>query len=578
MTRPINLKIILNILLLMIINMMFISCYTIGLNISRKTPKIAGKYPKFTQKDSLKGQYNRFRSCFHVNYYELSIQPDLKKHELSGNVSMYFNMLRDADTLQIDLFKNMKLQKIVCDGKELSFRRKYDAVFVYYPQRLKKGLSYKWSIYYNGKPQSARRPPWEGGMVWDHDKNKKPWIAVCCENDGASLWWPCKDHLADEPDSFRLHVTIPKGLFCVSNGRLENVEEHTNNSTFTWFTSANINHYDVTFYIGDYRHFTLPACANDTSFKFDFYVLPYNLDKAKEHFKQTSGIFCFYQKTFGDYPWRRDGFKLVESPFEGMEHQTAIAYGYGYKNDPSDNLDYIILHETAHEWWGNSVTAKDFAEVWLHEGFATYCESLYIEFLYGHDAYLRYLHFYSYEIMNKFPIIHPFDVNYWNYRDTDLYMKGALVLHTLRNIIDSDVLFFEILRSFYQQHQKSFADTKSFISLVNSKTGKDYNWFFDLYLYNRTCPLLEWDYYLKNGGTDSVNFTFRWKNVGEKFKLPVFIKTKTGNYKVYPKPGCQTLSLPYSNSVAVNYNDSYIATKRNIKISKSAMTYIPVPK
>jgi aminopeptidase N len=568
MTKPVYLKILLNILLIIIINVILVSCYHLGINFSKKTPKVAGKYPKFTEKDTLKGQYNRFRSCFDVHYYELSIKPDIEKQELSGNVDMYFSMLRDADTLQIDLYKNMQLQKIVCDSKELKFERKYDAVFVLFPQELKKGRNYKLSVYYSGKPQKAHRPPWEGGMVWKQDQNKKPWIAVCCENDGASLWWPCKDHLADEPDSFRMHVTLPKDLFCVSNGRLEHIEEGAENSTFTWFTSSPINNYNVTFYAGDYRHFRLPACDNDTSFKFDFYVLSYNLDKAKAHFAQTSDIFCFYQKTFGDYPWPRDGFKLVECPFEGMEHQTAIAYGHGYKNDVTYKLDYIILHETAHEWWGNSVTAKDFAEIWIHEGFATYCEALYIEARDGYQAYLDYLSFYSILIMNKYPVIHPYDVNYWNYHDTDVYMKGALVLHTLRNIIDDDSLFFDILRTFYQQHQRSFADTKSFISMVNSKTGKDYNWFFDQYLYDRTCPLLEWSFYMKNGETDSAYITYRWKNVGKEFKLPVMIKTETGNYKIYPKPDYQNMSLPYSNTIKVNYNKSYIATKRNRKISQ----------
>ncbi|MBN2762176.1 MAG: M1 family metallopeptidase, partial [Bacteroidales bacterium] len=419
--------------------------------------------------------------------------------------------------------------------------------------------------HYEGQPVIATKPPWEGGFVWKKDKDKKPWIGVACELAGASLWWPLKDHISDEPDSVQLTVSTPQGLFCVSNGILSDHISEDNREIFTWKTRYPINTYNVTLYIGNYRHFQLPYLKDDTVYQLDFYVLPYNLEKAQTHFQQVIDIIRFYESAFGEYPWWDEGYKLVESPYEGMEHQTAIAYGNRYKNRFGSSFDYIILHETAHEWWGNSVSAGDYAEIWLHEGFATYSEALYVEHTEGHKAYLDYLSLYSIFIKNKRPMIGPFDVNYWDYKDTDVYMKGALTLHTLRNIINNDSVFFDIIKTFYSRYKYSIVTSRDFISLVNKKTNDDLNWFFDQYLYSRICPQMEWNY-VYDKLHDCYEFSYRWNNTSSDLNIPVSIRSGGIEYTLYPTLKTQTLKISTGNDIAMNIENSYISLKKNKKL------------
>ncbi len=284
----------------------------------------------------------------------------------------------------------MTIDSILYEKRKLSYYRKFNAVFVLTGKSVSDNQNVKLSIYYHGKPVIAANPPWEGGFIWSKDKNNQPWVAVSCEVDGASLWWPVKDHLSDKPDSMKLSFTIPSGLNCVSNGKMIDSIASGAKTTYRWKVTYPINSYSATFYFGKYAHFSIPFKGIDTTFNLDFYVLPYNLDIARKHFEQIVNMLHFYESVYGPYPWPRDGYKLVESPYEGMENQTAIAYGNGYKN-LVNLFDQIILHESAHEWWGNSVTVPDFAEVWIHEGFATYSEALYVEHEYGHQCLFKIL-------------------------------------------------------------------------------------------------------------------------------------------------------------------------------------------
>ena len=567
----------------------FTSCSINGLNIDRKTPEKPFKYPVFTQADTLYGSLSKYRKAFDVTYYDINIDVDIKKRVIKGFVDIYFNAVNDIDTLQLDLYENLAISAITYNADTLKFQRKYKEVFIAFAQKIKKGEKAKISVFYYGKPIKAKRPPWEGGFVWKRDKDKNPWIGVACEKAGASLWWPLKDHLTDEPDSLKMSVTIPKGLFCVSNGRLTSRKTEGERETFTWKTSYPINTYNATLYIGNFKHFTIPYKSKFSSFDMDFYVLPYNLEKAKTHFAQAVDIIHFYENTFGEYPWARDGYKLVEGPFEGMEHQTAIAYGNGYKNVPYYNFDYIILHESAHEWWGNSVSAGDYSEIWLHEGFATYSEALYVEHIKGYAAYIYYLNYYSLLIKNIKPVIGPSDVSYWEYKDTDVYFKGALMLHTLRNTIDNDSVFFDIIKTFYKRNKYSITTTKNFIDLVNEKTKQDMGWFFNLYLYNRICPQLEYNYYTttipkydkmeqnenvnvsdneKNNNEEQHLFSFKWNNVKDDFKLPINIKTKDGVIKIHPTSQLQTIIIKSGGPLQFNTNLSYISWKNNKELKR----------
>jgi aminopeptidase N len=540
------------------------ACAVVGINIGHKTPHRPFKYPYFTEADSLHGNINKYRSCFDVTYYNLSVAFELEHKSLIGDVKMNAMILENFDTIQLDLYSNLVIDSIIQDSRTLAFYRKYNSVFIIFNQTQKKNDKFLVTVYYHGKPVEAKRPPWEGGFVWKLDDEKNPWIGVACEVNGASLWWPCKDHLSDEPDSMEMHYTVPMGLNCISNGVMTDSVSDGKKITYSWKVSYPINTYNATFYIGKFAHFAIPYMSDSSDFTMDFYVLQKNLNIAKIHLQQAYEIVKQYESFFGRYPWPKDGYKLIESPFEGMEHQSAIAYGAKYRNTAYVGCDYIILHETAHEWWGNSVSVPDYAEIWIHEGFATYSEALYVEATQGYDAYVNFLRYYALLIKNKRPIIGPHNVNYWDYKDIDVYMKGALTLHTLRNSINNDSIFRDILKTFYYRYALKMAVTKNFIDIVNEKTGKDYTAFFNQYLYSRTCPEMLWDYsYDIKLGKSYIYY--KWTNANEGFSIPIRVKSGERIFLIRPTNKLQKMELPYSKSIVVNSNESYIASTRTEK-------------
>jgi aminopeptidase N len=514
---------------LVILALIFSGCGLYGIHFHLKNPRKAGKYPKVTQKDKLRGELTKYRSCYDVKHYALNITVDNEKKYIKGYVNIHAEATAVFDTLQVDLYPGMKINSIEYKGQKLVYKRKEGAVFIGMPAAVSKGEKIMLRVDYEGMPRIAPKPPWNGGFVWKEDKNKRPWIGVACEGLGASLWWPCKDHLSDEPDSTAINITVKKGLMCVSNGRLRDSISAGDQTTYKWFVSYPINTYNITLYIGDLKllHDTYTSKLTGKTLDLDHYVLPYNYEIAKTHFQQLKKHLDFYEKYFGEYPWHRDGFKFVESPYAGMEHQSAIAYGNGYKNG-NDGFDYIVLHEAAHEWWGNSVTNLDYADIWIHEGFATHCEALYVEQDRGKQAYINYLLFQRWFIKNERPVVGPTGRNYFNYKDSDPYMKGTWILHTLRTTIDNDPLYFDILRSFYQQYKGKQVTSQDFIDLVNSKTGKDYTGFFKQYLYTRKVPVLE--YYLDKEG----NLAYRWKETDGSFTIPVQARIGNSSMIIYP--------------------------------------------
>ena len=369
-------------------------------------PKHEGKVPKFTNERILLGELTTYRSCFDVSYYDLSLDINPEEKSLNGIVEIHAKALEDFDTIQIDLHKNFDVTQLieVDNNIPLNFHRRERAIFIQIHKN--KNEVFKLKIRYNGKPKVAKKPPWKGGFVWKKDDNGNHWDGVACESIGASIWWPLKDHTSDEPDSMRLHYTVPKGLMAIGNGSFEGKINALNKTTYNWFISYPINTYNVSIYIGKFKKIEDEYIGiNGKSLSISHYVLEKNYEKAKLHFKQLHPQLALYEKRFGEYPWYKDGFKLVESPYEGMEHQTAIAYGNKYKNDSYSLTDYIILHETAHEWWGNSVTARDLAHVWLQEGFATYSEALFYEEKNGYEAYENQLYWNRIFIKNKYPLV-----------------------------------------------------------------------------------------------------------------------------------------------------------------------------
>jgi aminopeptidase N len=495
-----------------------------------EVPRRAGSYPRFTPRDSLIGKLDAERAGYDVTSYDLDLKLNPEERSIGGTVFMRFKAVSPLTRIRFDLYKNLKINNVLIGDKELSFTRNERAVYVGLPEQLVPGKEYSIKIDYSGKPTVAKKPPWKGGLVWNRDRNNDPWIGVVCETEGGSIWFPCKDHLSDEPDSVRLRMTVPAGLQVVSNGIMTDHKVNGTDEIFTWETHYPINIYNITFYAGKFASFSDTVETREGTIKLDYYVLPENLERARTHFTQTKDILKFYSETFGPYPWLKEDFKLVEAPFEGMEHQSAIAYGSGYFNLRALGGDYIIVHEAAHEWWGNAVSVSDFSDIWLQEGFATYAEILYAEHKLGLDKSLHYLKYYQAEMINnKLPVVGPRDVNYWSLKDNDVYGKGALILHTIRNVINNDSVFFNILRTFYSEYAKGVHPTTSdFIKVVEKKTANDWSEFFNLYLNHREVPKLEFYYGVLDRGADSstqfgVEVPFiiaRWDRVPDGFKMP----------------------------------------------------------
>lgn len=495
----------------------------------------------FSKGDTLRGALSPERSCYDVTFYDLNLAVDPDKKFIKGYVDIFFDVRQECSTLQIDLYRNMQISQITFYDQPLTFHRLYDAVFVYLPLPLPEGASAAIRVYYEGFPTSASNAPWDGGFVWSKDQNGKDWVGVACEGDGASLWWPCKDHLSDEPDSMAIRLTVPTGLVAVSNGNLRKTNRLDNGySQFYWFVSYPINTYNVSVNIGDYVHFSDTWVASDgDTLQLDYYVLQNKLDKAKKHFEQVKPMLTCYEKYFGKYPFWNDGYALVETPYLGMEHQSGIAYGNNYNRGylggmiPRDmDWDYIIIHESGHEWFGNAVSVKDHADMWIHESFTTYMEALYVECRYSYNDAVRYLESQRPFIRNLEPMIGPMNVNWKDWRGSDHYFKGSWVLHTLRHAINDDEQFFGLLRSYYEKYKYTTSETGDFISFANEYLNKDFTKFFEQYLYYPGIPKLA--YSLEQSGKD-LKIKYQWIADVAGFDMPILVGKK-GNYQmIYPE-------------------------------------------
>jgi aminopeptidase N len=496
----------------------------------------------FTEADTLRGALRPERTCYDVSYYHLNIAIDVDDRSLQGYVDMDYRAVADFDRLQVDLFANMELKQVWWGTQALSFERVHNAVFIDFPQRQLAGTTGQLRMEYAGRPIAAANAPWDGGFVWSTDKRGRPWVGVACEGTGASLWWPNKDHLSDEPDSMRISIEVPDRLMAVSNGNLEAVEELDGTTRYHWLVSYPINNYNVSVTIGHYAHFSDEYMALDgDTLDMDYYVLDYNEDRAREHFKQSHEVLESFEYYFDKYPFWEDGFALVETPYLGMEHQSGIAYGNKYMRGylggmiPRDmHWDYIIVHETGHEYFGNSLSCIDLSEMWIHESFTTYMEALFVEYTMSYEDAVRYLGSQRMFIYNREPIIGPKDVNFDNWTGSDHYYKGAWMLHTLRHAIGDDQQWFAILKGFYRKHAISNVTTEDFVAYVNEATGKDWRPFFDQYLRYPKLPILE--YQLEEKGKD-LHIRYRWDSPVADFQMPIQLG-KPGKYlRVFPRVG-----------------------------------------
>ena len=502
----------------------------------------------FTKADTLRGMLTPLRSCYDVRFYHLDVTIDPEKKTVKGSNTIRFDVVTSFSEMQIDLSKEMSIQSIVLDGTEkLTWEREFGAVFVQLPRKLEAGSRHDIIVSYSGSPIVAARPPWDGGFTWTHDSSGHPWVVVTCQGTGASLWWPTKDHQSDKPDSMLISITVPPDLMDVSNGRLRGVSTLPGGwKRFDWFVSYPINTYNVTVNIGVYSHFSDVYEDSDT-LTLDYYVLPPNIEKAREQFSQVKGMLRAYERYFGKYPFLRDGYKLVESPHTGMEHQSAVAYGnwymQGYRGRASSEVgllfDFIIIHESAHEWWGNSVTAADVADMWIHESFGAYAEALYVEALYGRAASLEYINAKKKNVGNTAPIIGRFNVNHSG--SGDMYDKGQLVLNTLRSVIDNDSLWFSIIRGLAERYRYKAIAGSDLVTFVNQKAGTDLGYFFEQYLQHPALPQL--DVFLTRKGSITTA-RYRWKADVADFQMPLKVTTSRGRFEfIRPTTTWQTMTI-----------------------------------
>ncbi|MCE3278327.1 MAG: aminopeptidase [Bacteroidetes bacterium] len=556
-----------HVLLLLSLTLFISSCGLFGIHFKVHNPKKPGKYPKFNSETILLGELTPIRKNFNVVFYDLDILVDASKKTIGGWVETHSVALKDIDSIQLDLDQQFIIEGIKWksrEGEDLKYSRKERAIFIKLKDPIREGEQFSVHVKYTGKPVVARKPPWSGGMVWKKDKEGNAWCGPVCETDGSSTWFPCKDHTSDEPDSVKLRFTIPdSSLSVVSNGVFKGREQHNNSASFNWKISYPINLYNITFYLGNFAkiedHYT---GINSKELKLSYYVLKPNLDKARKHFPQVKEQLRIYEQTYGEYPWYNDGFKLVESPYAGQEHQTAIAYGNGYKNDLNGKDDYIILHEMGHEWFGNAITAEDLADVWLQEGITTYGEALYLEKKYSYEEALNHLLFYKLVIKNKYPLVGPVGRRYFDYHDGDVYTKGAWLMHTLRKNINNDTLFFAILRTFYQENKMKTCTSKTFIETVNRMTGKSYDWFFNHYLYKNEAPVFEYQY-------TSEGFYYRWSNVAADFdQLAVPLKFGQGanRVEVFPDVQIQKYTPAGPTNIFYIYDDNALFKSKKNKM------------
>lgn len=487
-----------------------------------------GYRPQYSRKDTLRGALRPERTCFDVFFYELTVRIIPKGKKITGQNIIWFDVIEPTTKIQIDLFENYMIKNITWQETVIPFKREFGAIFIEFPKELLPGEKHTITVNYSGNPAIAENPPWQGGFVWKRDKRRNLWAGVACEHLGASSWWPNKDHLTDKPDSMKINIEAPAKYMAVSNGTLtKNISIDKFWNRYEWFVNYPINNYNVTFYMGKFEYFTDSVMLDNEKLLLKYYVLPYNLDKAKEHFKQTHDLLQFYNSIFGQYPFMKDGFGLVESPYEGMEHQTAIAYGHGYKNTLFDgcadlHYDYIIVHEAAHEWWGNALSAADMADIWIHEGFATYAELLYLEHKCNKDVYLNELNNKIKYILNFWPMVENYHVNENSFAGNDVYNKGAVMLHCLRSTINNDSLFFDIIKNFNLQFRHKPISSDDFIRFVNQRTGEDYHPFFNKYLYDTQLPVLSYKF-VSSG--DSLIIKYKWTDVETGFKMPFCIRT-----------------------------------------------------
>ncbi|MFI0428099.1 M1 family metallopeptidase [Mariniflexile sp. HMF6888] len=541
----------------------FITSLLFSLSFISVQAQLLSEKNNFTRQDTLRGSITPERVWWDLTYYHLDIKVNPDEKYISGKNTIQYKVLENNSVMQIDLQPPLKITKAVQNNKELDIRHDGNAHFITLkdPQNINNINSI--DVHYEGHPKEAVNAPWDGGFSWKKDNNGNDFIATSCQGLGASVWWPCKDHMYDEVDSMLISVNVPSKLMDVSNGRLRSVEQYGDTKTYNWIVKNPINNYGINVNIGDYAHFSEVFDGEAGNLNMDYYVLKDNLEKAKVHFKDAPKMMKAFEHWFGPYPFYKDGYKLVEVPYLGMEHQSSVTYGNKYMQgylgrDLSDTgwglkFDFIIIHESGHEWFANNITYIDIADMWIHESFTNYSESLFVEYYYGKKAGAEYVIGTRKDIQNDRPIIGYYHVN--TEGSGDMYSKGGNMLHTLRQLVEDDNKWRQILRGLNKTFYHQTVSTQQIEDYLSKETGIDLTEFFNQYLRTTKIPTLEYK-------IEHKELKYHWTNIVKKFDMPILVTINGKEQWIYPNAEWKSIPLNSNNtSFEINPN-FYIYVKR----------------
>ncbi len=493
---------------------------------ARREPPSTLRAP--TRLDVLRGEYGRYRANNDLLYYELDVRVDPDKKTVDGKNAIRFKMLKDDTRIQLELYANYTVDKILMGATTLKYERDHNTVYVDFPETLRAGRTYTIDFHYRGLPEEQGR---FGGLAFRKDPAGRHWVNTANEGEGSSVWWPSKDQWRDEPEGVDIHVAVPNGLMDVSNGKFMGKTDLGDGYTrWDWRVHYPINSYNVSLNIGEYVQFS----EKGSDPPMDYFVLPANLEKAKQQFAQAKPMMDAYEKYVGKYPFPKDGFKLIEVPYSGMEHQSAVTYGNRYANGylerdwtevgVSLKFDFIIIHESGHEWFGNAISAADVSDMWIQEGWCNYLEFVYVEALFGYDDGLKYANGYKKKVGNKEPIITQRGIH--RTPNQDMYFKGALFLHTLRNMVNDDQKWWNLVRATFEHFKYQNIMTEDMVRFFSTELKQDMTPIFDQYLRRVNLPTLELMFDEK-----AETVSYRWNADERGFAMPIKVGAK-GTWQV----------------------------------------------
>ena len=532
----------------------------LGLLSVQSQAQILSHKQEFTRQDTLRGSNTEFRNWWDVKHYKVSVEPDFKSKSIQGTTTISFDIIADrkTDLMQIDLQEPMQISSAKINGKKIKdFKREGNVYFLNIGKTLKKSDN-KLELVYGGNPKVAKNAPWDGGWIFVKDEQDREWMSVACQGLGASVWYPNKDYAADEPDNgAELEIIVPTDLVGVGNGRLVSQKKVGDKTAYTWKVTNPINNYNIIPYIGKYVNFKDTYDGEKGKLDLDYYVIDYNLNKAKSQFEQAKQMLDSFEYWFGPYPFYEDSFKMIESPHLGMEHQSGIAYGNKYENgylgrDLSGTgwglkWDFIIIHEAGHEWYGNNITHKDIADMWIHEGFTSYSEALHTEHLFGKTAGADYVKGTRNGIRNEKPLIGTYGVHQEG--PGDMYNKGANIIHTFRTWLNNDEKFRQILRGMNKEFYHQTVTTKQIEDYMAKESGLDLTAFFNQYLRTNNVPVLE----IKQ---QANAFLYRYYNVVDGFAMP--LRLENNDVTIYPTKEWKEIKNPkFNNSFDIVVDSNY---------------------